>query len=772
MSHMGKTGLQNKRKYIILLAVEGILVCLLILNLFGKDAVITIEQTPATEGGWAFREDLGGWYTAEQDGAGSLTFGNISLKAGTYRICLQYTTDTFVRNMCEVSDETVSYGGVATNGTHLYAGKENTDYMMWLKEDTQGLAVKVSYSGEGSLLIKGLTVYETNAGARVALFLAVVCCMCIDAALICLEREKKKGVNAEKRNVALMLGITVLAASLPLMTNYLIGGGDIIFHLMRIEGIKDGILSGQFPVRIAPEWLYGHGYASSVFYGDTLLYLPALLRLIGFTVQDSYKIFIFLLHVSTCAVSYVCFRKIFSNRYLGAFCSVLYTMSVYRIYVTYCRAALGEAEAMVFLPLLVYGFYRVYTEDCHERRYRSAWIPLTAGYCGLIQSHILSCELIGGFSVLLCLVLWKKTFRRQTFAVLLKAVCLACAISAWFIVPFLDYMLRGDFVIHHVSGRTIQDRGLYPAHLLFTFFRRGGNSVFGEQGMVSTDPAGVGISLMAALFFFLGYLWIGGKDVKKEKYVKVGKAAAGVAVLAMVFSLQMFPWDKLQRMNGIFATLISSIQFPSRFLAAATVSLTLVAGVSGALIWHGKDRIWRIGYGCACISLVAVSGLYLVNDILAVSQYFKLYNEESMAYGYIAGAEYLPAGTDAGLLEYSAPEGSALVEVKGWEKEYLHVMVNCENGGEEGYVEVPMLYYRGYQAFAAESPLTVCPGNNNTVRVMLPAGFDGLVEVGFHSPWHWRLAELVSLVTLCACAAAGVYRKRAGKERSGNERQS
>ena len=41
------------------------------------------------------------------------------------------------------------------------------------------------------------------------------------------------------------------------MTDYVIGGGDIVFHMMRIEGVKDGLVSGQFPVRIPPEWLFG-----------------------------------------------------------------------------------------------------------------------------------------------------------------------------------------------------------------------------------------------------------------------------------------------------------------------------------------------------------------------------------------------------------------------------------------------------------------------------------------------------------------------------------
>ena len=752
------------RKVQLLLALESLFVLLAIAGLFGKKQDAEIQSAPSVTGSWSFREDKGGWYIEEQDGTGELVFENISLKTGVYRVCLDYSTDTDFANSCTAEDYSVSYGGMLTNGTSLYAGRESTEYMMWLKEDTDALSVRVSYGGSGSLLARGLVIRGTNVMARIRLFWTVIFIIGINGAAAALAFERKRGISAERRNAALMLGLTVLAASLPLLTDYVIGGGDLVFHLMRIEGVKDGLLSGQFPVRIPPEWLHGHGYASSVFYGDTFLLIPAMCRLIGLTVQDSYKLFLVLLNAVTALVSYGCFRRILKHRCLGAFCSMLYTLSVYRIYVMYCRAALGEAEAMVFLPLLVYGFYRVYTEDCREQSYRSAWVPLTAGYCGLICSHILSCELLGGFSVLLCLVLWKKTFRKQTFKVLFQAVAVTCMISLWFIVPFLDYMLSGDYGLMHASARTIQDRGLYPAHLFFTFFRRGGNSVFGGQGMVATDPAGVGISLAAALMGFLVYVWTKRETEETRKLRRTGLAAAGIAILAMLFSLQAFPWDKLQGMNRIFAVLISSIQFPSRFLATATVALTLVAGILGALLWQEKDKLLRIGYCFVSIALVSVSGLYLIDDILYDSAYFKLYNEEAIGRGYIAAEEYLPTGTDTELLVYAAPARNN-VSVEEWDKEYLHVTMTCSNSsGEEGYVEVPMLYYKGYKAYGENGRLEVCPGNNNLVRCRIPDGYSGTVEVEFASPWYWRAAELLSLATFCICLGTGIYRKKYGKE--------
>jgi len=65
--------------------------------------------------------------------------------------------------------------------------------------------------------------------------------------------------------------------------------------------------------------------------------------------------------------------------------------------------------------------------------------------------------------------------------------------------------------------------------------------------------------------------------------------------------------------------------------------------------------------------------------------------------------------------------------------------------GNEGYIELPLLYYKGYQAVeTGGKTLDVVCGDNNVVRVIVPSGFQGIIEVDFESPWYWRLAEVIS----------------------------
>ena len=78
-------------------------------------------------------------------------------------------------------------------------------------------------------------------------------------------------------NIHLFLIALGLFSSYPLYTFYLQYGHDLLFHLFRIDGIADGLQSGQFPVRLYGNDLNGYGYGVSMFYPELFLYVPALL---------------------------------------------------------------------------------------------------------------------------------------------------------------------------------------------------------------------------------------------------------------------------------------------------------------------------------------------------------------------------------------------------------------------------------------------------------------------------------------------------------------
>lgn len=751
---------QNKNKsFLILLAVEFILLVALTINLFGKNDVYEYATTDLTFAAGIFQED-GSLYADSTHGINGemARFKLNPMKAGVYRVALDYDATTDMQGMCQVVDNSIKHKNLLTNGSHLYSGLDKTNFTMWLKTESDALDCIVSFGGNSSLTVKGLTIYETNALARIYLFLAFVLSIAVNTVYFLYEYNKKHPFPQKSINVGLgLLGI-ILIGAYPLMSDVILAGGDTTFHLLRIEGIKDALLSGQFPSRIAPEWQHGYGYASSIFYGETILYIQAFFRLIGFTILNSYRMFQFILLAATVLCSYYCFKKMFNEAYIGLLCSALYSLSVYRIYKAYMVGAYGEASAILFLPFIAYGFYKVFTEDITAKEYKRSWIPLTIGFTGLVQSHMLSGELTGFFTIILCLLLIRKVFRLQTFIVLAKTVIYTCIASAWFILPFLDYMLTGDFQVQHVSGRTIQERGLYLSHLFKTFTGNGGAVFFADTGMLDSDPQTVGISLLLALGVWLWLCVSGKKALLEKKYWATGKIAALFAVLSITFSLAVFPWNNIHFMNRLTATLISSLEFPHRFLTIGVVALTVLTGVvcKCLIAWQenrpeGEPKRYYFPVYCSIAALLLIlSSVYLMNEAMDKQGSYRIYNSEGMGFGYVSSGEYLPYGTDTNQLWYKDYVAEDNLQVDYYKKESLSAVIDCKNESQrEAFLELPLLYYKGYTAIDKESgeKLTVYDGTNHSVSVAVPAGYNGTIAVKFVSPWYWRVAEVISVAS-------------------------
>lgn len=734
----------KQKKFRILLAVEILLLVIGVLGLLGKNAEYQY-----------YPDDTG------------VTFSDIFLSRGTYRVQMYYTTDTNMKNTMEVTASDMGQESLRINTVSLFAGWDHTDEEMWLLRDTEQLSVHANYGEEGNLQIHSLVIKQTKAMNRIYLFCLFCLFIAVNGIWIYREYDKKYHISMESKTVTFLLGVTFVFSSLPLMLDYVWFGGDLTYHLFRIEGIRDGILNGQFPIRISPEWQQGYGYASPVFYGETLLYIAALFRLIGFSVITSYRLFLVVVTVMTLWIAYFCYKRIFQNPYIGVLCGALQTLAVHRTHKLYGYSALGEGIGMIFLPLLVYGFYKVFTEDANDKNYGRSWLPLTAGFAMVVQSHLLTGELAGLFTIFLCVVLWKRVFRLKTFIVLAKAAIYSVLLSAWFLVPFVDYMLTGDFTIHHVSGRLIQDRGGFVAHALYTFYENGTGIWFNETGMKDSSPAGIGIGLLVGLGLF-GYLLVAEKMKGLSKEMKaLGIISAAFGVVSLIMSLGAFPWDKIHSLSQLAATLVSSLQFPNRLITITNICLITTVGVVAKYLWaaENKNRLFAFMAGMVCC--MVLSNVYLLEDGVERKNGVKIYNAQGMGTGYISGAEYLPYGADATLFMPHVPVSDNGVMVEGYEKKSLGAEAYVTNMGEtEGTVSFAILYYKGYHAYDVYSgeELNCYAGENFEVTVDIPAGFGGLVEIRFESPWYWRAGEMVTLVSLLSVMVSAGLKKRKREE--------
>lgn len=686
-------------------------------------------------------------------------YEHIPLGMGVYRVELSYESGGDANAICNVKDSTVYTGGLLCNGEHIYRALEHTSYDFWLYEPTEELSVTIDYSGQGELTTGDLRIVETNLLWTRYLVIIIALTLLTWWSLL-LGRYDATREGEAGRRVIFGIGVIAFLASIPYLYDGLISGADLTYHLQRIEGVKDGLLTGQFPVRLEPRWVFDHGYANGIFYCNMLLYFPALLRMLGFTVTESYILYCIALNIATAAIAWYCFGKIFRDDVIGLVCSALYTLSIFRIYKLLITGAVGEGSAFTFLPLVLYGIYLVFEGDAEDKEFRRSWLILGIGYAGLIQTHVLTCEITAFMTVLLCVLYLRRVFELPRFRQLVQGALLALGLSLWYLVPFVDYYMTQDMKIQHASARTIQDRGAILPQLLHHFWISGQATPLGDNGMQYSHPVGVGLILVVGVAVFWLLLFLGELPKEKNPEMRFTIKAAGLGCLALWMSTNYFPWDSIQNTSKIAATLVSSLQFPNRFLGWGTVFLAVPAGYVLKYFRQNRRMLYQM---CLITVLVALSTsyLYLMDSEDQETDYY-LYNEESMGFGYISGAEYLIYGTDIDQLSFAGPEAGENVLITEYTKRGLNTTFFCRNEGEgQERITLPVLLYKGYEAVGESGErMEIADNGNHLLQVCVPGDYTGQITVRFAEPWYWRVSEAVTLFTVAGMVFLRIRKRR------------
>lgn len=550
--------------------------------------------------------------------------------------------------------------------------------------------------------------------------------------------------ETERKVVFLVLACTAFFISLPLFQSRLSGGSDLTFHLSRLEGLYRGLKFGggaQFPVRVQPWWLDGYGYAVSVFYGDILMYVPALLRAVGFTLEESYKAYLGGVNIATVFLSFYAFKKMSRNDISAMIGSVLYAGNIVRLSMTY-SAMVGSVSAMMFYPLIVAGFYLLLTEDIDSEEYKRTWILLTVGFTGILMTHMLSFLMIGFYSVLLCIVMLKRFLRKATFLVLIKAAGAAILLNLWYLVPFLQYMFREKL---RINSNIAQKENIKDYYAALADFTQEGKSLY----HLFTDDNAIGFSMLLVLLLFLLTLPVQGKG-KQQRRVRIFSL---LTLFTIIVCTNLFPFVALAKLSSLLTKIFRTIQYQYRFMSIAVVMMVGLAVLFFATDMFEKRKLYCIACVLCCITLyqnlqyfktLSFDQVYL--DAIALDS-----RTDKEIYSYTVGnGEYLPVMTNTTEFtgEIESVEG---IRVEQTKRDGLSFEVDAENTStQEGQILFPLLYYGGYQAIdmASHEKLETTIGDNGRVAVAVPPEYAGSFHLGYYEPALWRIAEVISAITL------------------------
>ena len=625
----------------------------------------------------------------------------------------------------------------------------NVSYQFETADDVPEFQLVIRYSGTGDFTVNSISISpNSNQPKRIAVEIIVIVLLADCVMLFCEQ-------NLEKKNTILALaGITALI-SLPLWISGIHNGYDLGVHYLRIEAILQAIRSGQFPARISAVTLYGLGYPFSIYYNDLFLYFPAVLRLLGFSVISAYKVYVFAVNLATVLISYYSFKRIFGDRRTGLLLTLLYAAASYRLLNVFIRAAVGEYTAQAFLPLLALAFYRIWFEktDTFKKGFCNALL-MTAAMSGIIGSHILTTIMVCFVLLLLCLFLFRKTFRKQTLLTLSGAVVLTLLLNLYFLTPFADYYFNVPTQISESVDqdvKLIQGQGVFPAQYFAFFQNVNGTESADVADRMQLTPGPV----LMVLFVYALISYFSGKRSRMTGLLLL------FSFLMLFISSNIFPWNWLA-MHFKPWNILTQIQYPCRFLGLAILFLTLLAGC--------KLQDTKVPAAAGIAAAAVLMTFWFISNLFNTGVISKIYDTSGVSPEWTCCEQYMLAGSSKEKLTAEA-QGSNMENVTILSRNANTMQLTCRSGNREGVhsVDVPIYNYPGYHVTDIDG--NVYPffsGEENRINFTLPDGFDGTITVSFVDPPYWRLSIWISAGTLLLILFYMLFAQKRADRSGGN----
>lgn len=539
------------------------------------------------------------------------------------------------------------------------------------------------------------------------------------------------GRSTHKFSICVVLGLVAVQVLPFIITRGLIQGIDTKAHMMRIEGIYYGLLDGQFPVVVQPEWNNSYGQIG-VLYPNVFLYVPAVFRCLGMSQLGVAKLFLLLCVSAGGFISFVASRCIFKRDWqisLASFCFMIDGMRVHDL-LTGGRMG-GSLLAEIFWPLLIVGLICVFFKN------RNKWYILSFGLAGTFCCHVTSASVACIFCAIVGIICIKKFSEEPVRKGLGRAVLLFIGLVLGTAVCFLEFFFS-DWGQEQLQWNDF----------MMTLWNV--KAPFEDNRWTS-----VMVIFMLCVLLMV-YIYIrNGREVFKAKVISgyvLPCMIAGAVLLWM--STAYFPWVYLVRIP-IVRYYTNMLQSGYRFLSLAGAAFAVcvpellevcVLRVEGRRSYESKTVIG------ICIALIALACVNIGDEEI---EYLDSDDKAFVYYDEVVGEleyqleDYLPAGTksewywsDTGFIS-----DEAAVQSLAYEREGTYVYYSYTNSAKGAYVEFPKFYYDGYVAEdEMAEPVPVFKGDKNRVRVYLKeTDTPKIIRLWYHVPWYFTLATSFSL---------------------------
>jgi len=504
-------------------------------------------------------------------------------------------------------------------------------------------------------------------------------------------------------------------------------------QVARVVEMGRALRGGQFPVRWVSELGYGLGYPIFNFYGPLPYYVGGFFYALGVSGLIATKLMMGIGLIGAGIAMYVAVSEIVGISG-GVLAAVFYMYAPYHAVDAYVRGAVGEYWALIFLPIIFLGVWRII-----HKKTASGLLLGASGIAGVVLSHTIlgyASIAITGFA---CVFLtgWyarvKDWVRVKTFVFL---ILLGLGLSAFFWLPAITEMKYTNVASQISATADYHDHFVCLPELWNSIWGYGGSA----KGCLDGFSMKIGkVHLITSLLvlFTMALGFIRGRRAKEL-------AGAGTVILLMSVFFMLPVSTRVWEVLPLF----SYLQYPWRFLTFATFGVSLTVGVLVYVVRNSYVR-WVI-VGAAIIVLLFVEAKRFVPqytydrpeaDFETASDI--RYRVSKISDEYLPAAVVRPTKVEDALRDTIAKSDTYELTVNELSDTYNKFTFLS---GQDNTVVIRVAYFPGWH-FMVNENVVVPTIENGLPVVTVPSGFT-VVQMQFRDTTVRAIGNWISLISL------------------------